>query len=140
MIFRGNGVYTAVLSFFADTDTSCTKPTKQAAYQFSINSSVAIAPPAAPILATRPINSVSTNTQTLGFAGNPGASSYEVRYAKGAVLNPDGSINGPSEQAYVNSATGQIELIGLREPGVYTVVARAKNLDYYSPWSAPVSR
>jgi len=137
--FRGNGTYTVQVSFFADADTSCATPAKTASYQFVIASSVALGQPAAPVLLTRAPNSFSTNTQTLDFAGNPGQSGYEIRYAKGAVLGPDGAISGPSEQAYVDSATNKVQLIGLRDPGVYTVVARAKNLDYYSPWSAPVT-
>src|SRR3954469_4052618 len=36
VIFRGNGTYTAVVSFYADTDTSCSKPTKSAAFKLTI--------------------------------------------------------------------------------------------------------
>jgi hypothetical protein len=36
----------------------------------------------------------------------------------------------------VNSTTGTIDL-RLSAPGTYTVVARAKKGDYYSPWSQP---
>jgi hypothetical protein len=137
VVFHGNGTYSAVVSFYADADTSCTKPLKSTTYQFAIGATVAITPPAGPAL-TRAANSFSTNTQTLGFTTNPGASSYEIKYAKGGVLGPDGAISGPAGDAYFNSGSGLIELIGLRDPGDYVVVARAKNGDYYTPWSAPV--
>src|SRR3954469_5601637 len=137
VIFRGNGVYTAVVSFYADADTSCAKPVKTANYQFAIGASVALAQPAGPAL-TRAAGSYSTNTQTLAFQGNPGASTYEVKYAKGGVIGPDGAIQGPVGDAYVTRATSTVDLIGLRDPGDYVIVARAKNGDYYTPWSAPV--
>jgi len=139
VIFRGNGTYRVVIGFSTDTtDTTCAKITRQVEYQFSVNSSVALGQPAGPVLTRQP-NSYSTITQLLAFSGNPGAITYEIRYAKGGVLAADGSISGPVGNGYVDSATGQVQLIGLREPGSYLVVARAKNGDYYSPWSAPVT-
>ena len=76
---------------------------------------------------TRQPNSFSTITQQLDFAGNPGATSYEIKYAKGGVVQPDGSLSSPAlKDGFLNRTTGKVELIGAREPGTYTIVARAK--------------
>jgi hypothetical protein len=137
--FHGNGTYTAVLRFYADaSDTQCSKAPREVRYQFTIGASVALGQPAGPAL-TRAAGSFSTNTQTLAFTQNPGASTYEIKYAKGGVIGPDGAISGPAGDAYLNRTSGLVELIGLRDPGEYVVVARAKNGDFYTPWSAPVS-
>ena len=86
-----------------------------------------------------PADSFSTITQQFDFAGNPGASDYEIKYAKGGVVQPDGSLSCPAlKDGFFDTATGKVELIGAREPGTYLVVARAGTGDYYSPWSAPV--
>jgi hypothetical protein len=135
--FRGNGAYTVTVTNYAKADTACKTPTSTETYTYTINSGVAITPPPGPFLTRNP-NSYATNTLSLPFAGNPGAGTYDVQYALGAVLNPDGSISGSPQQAFVNTTTGTIDL-SLRAPGTYTVVARAKNGDYYSPWSAPVT-
>ena len=137
--YQGNQTYTAVLQFYADaSDTTCAKAPRVVQYSFVIQSGVALAQPAGPAL-TRAAGSFSTNTQTLGFTQNPGATTYEIKYAKGGVIGPDGAIAGPAGDAYLNRTTGLVELIGLRDPGTYVVVARAKNGDYYTPWSPPVS-
>ena len=135
--FRGNGNYTITITNYAKADTSCKTPTSTETYVYAINSGVSITPPPAPFL-TRAANSYSTNTLSLPVSLNPGASTYEVQYALGAVLNPDGSISGSPQQGYVNTSTGLIDL-RLTTPGTYTVVARAKNGQYFSPWSAPVT-
>ena len=94
--------------------------------------------PAGPLM-TRQANSFSTITQQLDFAGTPGALSYEIKYAKGGVLQADGSISSPALQdGFLDRATGKVQ-IAAREPGDYVVVARAKNGDYYTPWSAPIT-
>jgi hypothetical protein len=136
VIWRGNGTYTVTITTYKGTGCPG-NPTSTTTYQYTVNASVAIAPPAGPVL-TRAANSFTTNTQLLGFAGNPGADTYEIRYAKGGVIGPDGAISGPSETAYVNSTTGQIQLTNVSTPGSYVVVARARSGDYYTAWSAPV--
>ncbi len=89
---------------------------------------------------TRAPNSFSTITQQFNFAGNPGASGYEIKWAKGAVVLPDGSLSSPAlKDGYWTSTTGKVELIGASEPGAYTIVARARSGSYYSPWSAPAN-
>ena len=47
--------------------------------------------PAGPQLIREP-NTAVTKTQLLGFAGPPGAISYEIKYAKDATVAADGSI------------------------------------------------
>jgi hypothetical protein len=135
--FRGNGNYTITITNYAKADTACKTPTSTETYVYSIASSVAVTPPPTAFL-IRAANSYATNTLSLPVSLNPGASTYEVQYAQGAVLAADGSISGPSETGYVNQTTGTIDL-SFRTPGTWTVVARAKNGVYYSPWSAPVN-
>ena len=51
----------------------------------------------------------------------------------------DGSLAALNVQdAYLDRATGQVQIIGARDPGTYTAVARAKIGDFATPWSAPV--
>jgi hypothetical protein len=135
--FRGNGNYTVVVANYAKADTSCKTPTSTETYVFSINSSVAVGAPAGPFLIRTP-NTFTTNTLSLDFAANPGSYGNEIQYALGGVVGPDGAISGPSQSAYVDSTTGKAQFT-FRTPGTYTVVARAKNGAYYSPWSAPVT-
>jgi hypothetical protein len=135
--FRGNGNYTVTITNYAKADTTCKTATSTETYVYAINSSVSITPPPGAFLIRQP-NSFSTNSLSLPVQQNPGASTYEVQYAPGAVLNPDGSISGSPQPAYVSSTTGTIDL-SLRTPGTYTVVMRAKAGEYYSPWSAPVN-
>jgi hypothetical protein len=135
--YRGNGTYTLVVSLFTDKD--CAVPKADISYPWTVNASVAISPPA-PVMLTRAANSISTIVQQFNFAGNPGASGYEIKWAKGAVLQPDGSLSSPAlKDGYVNNATGKVELIGAREPGAYAIVARARYGSYYSPWSPPAN-
>jgi len=69
---------------------------------------------------------------------NPGGLAYEVRYARGGVIGPDGGISGPSSDAFVDRNTGTADA-RFTEPGRYVMVARIKSGDYYTPWSAPIS-
>jgi hypothetical protein len=135
--WRGNGNYTVAITNYAKADTACKTPVSTETYVFTIASNVAVTPPAGPFLVRAP-NSFVTNTLSLPVSLNPGASTYEVQYAAGAVLAPDGSISGPSQQGFVSQTTGMTDL-SFRAPGTYTVVVRAKNGQYYSPWSAPVT-
>jgi hypothetical protein len=132
--YHGNGTYTLTLTTF--TNLGCTTGAKTFTYQWTVNASVAIGQPATALL-TRAANSFSTTTQALDFAGNPGASGYEVKYALGGGVNPDGSVSGPVKDAFVDSTTGKVQLLE-RTPGTYVMVARARVLGYYSPWSAPI--
>ena len=80
---------------YAKADTTCKTPTSTESYVYTIASSVALTPPPGPFL-IRAANTFTTNTLSLPVGLNPGASTYEVQYAQGAVLAPDGSISGPS--------------------------------------------
>ena len=73
---------------------------------------------------TRAPNSLITNRYELGVGLNPGASSYEVRYALGGVIGPDGAISGPSAETFVNTANGLADF-RFDKPGRYVIVARA---------------
>jgi hypothetical protein len=134
--FHGNGTYTLMLTTY--TNLGCTTGAKTVGYQWTVSASVAIGQPATALM-TRAANSFSTNTQNLDFAGNPGASGYEIKYALGGTVNPDGSVSGAAvKDAYVDPTTGKVQLLE-RTPGTYVMVARARMLGYYSPWSAPIT-
>ena len=72
------------------------------------------------------------------MALNPGAISYEVKYARGGVIGPDGGDLRPLADAFLDRNTGLADA-RFTEPGQYVMVARVKGDDYYSPWSAPIS-
>jgi hypothetical protein len=135
--YRGNGNYTITVNNYAKTDTSCKSPTSTQSFVFAINGSTAVGAPPGPFLRRSP-NSYTSNTLSLPVNLNPGATGYDVQYAAGAVLAPDGSISGPSTAGFVNTQTGKLDLT-FSAPGTYTIVARAKNGQYASPWSAPVT-
>lgn len=139
--YRGNGTYTITVTNFAKSDRLCATPSSTETYTVAINGSVAIGAPAGRHL-IRAANSYTTNTLALPFSANPGTPSYEIVYAKGGVVGADGAISGPVQSAYLNRTTGLVELL-LREPGSYTVVARAAGYagsgKFFTPWSAPVT-
>src|SRR3954470_5242246 len=113
--YHGNGTYTLTLTTF--TNLGCSTGAKTATYQWTVGASVAIGQPAT-ALPTRAANSFSTNTQALAFAGNPGASGYEVKYALGGAVNPDGSIAGAVKDAFVDGTTSTVQMLE-RTPGTY---------------------
>jgi hypothetical protein len=134
--YRGNGAYRIVLQRYSDT--ACATPSGAAAtFPYTIAAGVAIGQPQNWLL-TRPANSFTLNTYQFAFNGNPGASLYEVRYARGGVIGPDGGISGPSQTGFVDSTTGTIPL-RFDAPGTWVIVARAKTDDFYTAWSAPVT-
>ena len=71
----------------------------------STTSAATVAPPPTRVL-TRAPNSLVANRYQFGVNLNPGASSYEVRFARGGVTGPDGAITGPSAQTFVNTSSG----------------------------------
>jgi hypothetical protein len=133
--YRGNGDYAVVVRTF--TNQACTAGAKESRYLFSLNAGTAITPPAGIVL-TRGPNSFSTITHKVPVALNPGAFGYEVKYARGGVIGPDGAISGPSTDAFMDRTTGLADA-RFTEPGQYVMVARIKSGDYYTPWSAPIS-
>jgi hypothetical protein len=133
--YRGNGDYAVVVQTF--TNSACTAGAKEARFLLSINAGTSITPPAGIVLTRRP-NSFSTITHKVPVALNPGAVAYEVKYARGGVIGPDGAISGPSADAFLDRNTGLADA-RFTEPGQYVMVARVRSGDYYSPWSAPIS-
>jgi hypothetical protein len=132
--YRGNGTYTVVIRYFASTDSDCNGAANQTRFQYVINAGTGVTAPPTKLL-TRAPNSFTTNTHELGVNLNPGATTYEVRYARGGVTGPDGAITGPSAETFVNRTTG---LAGFRfdRPGRYVIVGRARNGSFFTPWSA----
>ena len=135
--YHGNGTYSVVLRYFKAGDSDCNGAATGATFRFTINAGVGIATPPGRAL-TRAPNGFITNTYKLGVALNPGASSYEVRYALGGVQGPDGAISGPSAETFVDRTTGLADF-RFSKPGRWLIVARAKSGDFYTPWSAPVN-
>ena len=115
--YRGNGTYTMTIGLYSDRNCATPKAgTPSVSLQWTVGASVAlVAPPGA--LFTRQANSFSTITQQLDFAANPGAGSYEIKYAKGGVVQADGSISSPAiKDGFLNRATGKVEIIGAVSP------------------------
>ena len=133
--YRGNGDYAVVVQTF--TNSACTAGARETRFLYSVNASTAITPPAGIVLTRQP-NSFSTITHKVPVALNPGGLSYEVKYARGGVLGPDGGISGPSTDAFLDRNTGLADA-RFTEPGGYVMVARIKHGDYYTPWSAPIN-
>ena len=63
---------------------------------------------------------------------------YEVRYARGGVVGPDGAISGPSAETFVDRTTGLADF-RFDKPGRWLIVARVKGGNFFTPWSAPVN-
>jgi hypothetical protein len=141
--YRGNGTYTVTIQMYGAKDYSCKTPVgAPQVYRFSINGSVSLTGPATPVLIRRP-DSVVTQPIALAFAGNPGALGNEIRVARNGIIGPDGGIAGPSDETYVDPATGTVP-VRLTAPGRYVVVARAKGFStatgqFFTPWTAPVT-
>jgi hypothetical protein len=134
--YHGNMTYNVTVTTFAPKDYDCAKPLATATYQFAVGATVAIAPPAGPLMERTPTGQLIT--QALGFQGAPGAGLYEIKYALGGVVQPDGSLGGPVQDGYVDSTTGAVQMLATK-PGTYVMVARGKSGAYYTPWSAPVT-
>jgi hypothetical protein len=133
--YHGNLGYTLTVTTFAPKDYSCSKPKATYTYQWTVGAAVAIAQPAGPLLERDASGALVT--QALGFAGAPGAAAYEVKYALGGVVQPDGSLGGPVQDGYIDPATGKLQMLATK-PGTYVVVARAESDNAFTPWSAPV--
>lgn len=133
--YRGNGTYVVVVRTF--TNSACTAGAKETRFLYSVNAGTAITPPGGTVL-TRQANSYSTITHKVPVALNPGGLAYEVRYAKGGVIGPDGGISGPASDAFLDRNTGLADA-RFTEPGAYVMVARIKSGDYFTPYSAPIN-
>jgi hypothetical protein len=136
--YRGNGTYSVVLRYYNTAgDTDCNGAVTERRFRFTINAGTSVAAPPGRALIRAP-NAFLTNTYQLGIGLNPGASTYEVRYALGGVAGPDGAISGPSAETFVDRTTGVADF-RFTTPGSWLIVARAKSGDFSTPWSAPVS-
>jgi hypothetical protein len=137
--YRGNGAYTAVVRYFAASDTDCNGTVaRETRLQYVVNAGTGVTPPPTRVL-TRAPNSLVANTHELGVNLNPGAISYELRYARGGVTGPDGAITGPSAETFVNRTTG-LAPFRFDRPGRYVIVGRARALgSFFTPWSAAVT-
>jgi hypothetical protein len=136
--YRGNGTYSVVLRYYNTRgDSDCNGSVTERRFRFTINAGTSVAAPPGPAL-TRAPNAFVTNTNRLGIGLNPGASTYEVRYALDGVTGPDGGIAGPSAETFVDRATGLADF-RFDKPGRWLIVARAKAGEFFTPWSAPVN-
>jgi hypothetical protein len=133
--YHGNGAYTVVLRRFGETDTSCVRTSTEQRLQYAINAGVGVTPPPTKLL-TRAPNSFVLTRHPLGVTLNPGASIYEVRYARNGPLGPDGGISGASTQAFPDTTSGLAQF-QFDKPGRYVIVARAQRDSFFTPWSAP---
>jgi hypothetical protein len=133
--YHGNMAYNVTVTTYGPKDFDCAKPLATATYQFVVGGTVAIVNPGHPLLERTPAGALIT--QALGFQGTPGAGLYEIKYALGGVVQPDGSLGGPVQDGYIDSTTGKLQLLATK-PGTYVVVARAESGNAFTPWSAPV--
>jgi hypothetical protein len=132
--YRGNGTYNVIVRTYPNG--GCTGSATTRVYHYAINAGVAITPPPGKLL-TRAPNSFVINRHQLGISLNPGASVYEVRYARGGVVGPDGAISGPSQETFLDTTTG-LAPFSFDKPGSYVIVARAQRGDFFTPWSPAV--
>jgi hypothetical protein len=135
--YRGNGAYTITVTRYSQA--SCAGAVKgTTVFGYTVAAGVAIGQPGGP-LPTRPANDYSSHVHLLDFVPNPGTTLYEIRYAKGGVIGPDGGISGVSNTTYVDTASGKVRFSPSDGPGTYVMVARAQRGNYYTPWSPPVT-
>ena len=130
--YRGNGAYTVVLRYHPRAN--CGGAVSERRFQYVVNAGTTVTPPPTRVL-TRSPNSFVTNTHPIAVGLNPGASGYEIRYALGGAVGPDGAISGPSTEAFLDTATGLADF-RFQTPGRYVIVARASRGSFLTPWSA----
>jgi len=134
--YQGNGAYTLTVSKYAAE--RCAGAATNEVFTWNVGASVGLAQPAGALL-TRPANSLTTNTHLIPVSGNPGATYYETRAAKGGVIGPDGAIAGPSNAVPFDDATGQAKFSPYDGPGHYVMVTRGVYGSNATPWSAPIT-
>lgn len=135
--YRGNGTYTLLLRYYTASDPNCNGTAREQRFQYTVNAGTAVTTPTLRLL-TRLPNSFSTRVHQIPVALNPGALSYEIRYARGGVAGPDGAISGPSVETFLNRTTGLADF-RFDKPGRWLIVARARSGSFFTPWSAPVN-
>lgn len=132
--YHGNGIYTVLVRYFSSGTCSGT-PSSELSFRYTINAGTAVAGLPGRVL-TRRANSFVTNTRQLAITTNPGASTYQIQYSRGA-LAADGSISGPISTTFMNPATGLADF-RFDKPGRWVIVARIQKGAFFTPWSAPV--
>jgi hypothetical protein len=136
--YHGNGTYTVLVRYFPTSNSTCAGAARtQHVFKYTINAGTAVTGPPGRLL-TRAPNSFATNPYQLPVALNPGATTYEIRYALGGVTGPDGAISGPSAETFVDRNTGLAEF-RFDKPGRWLIVARVQKGSFFTPWSAPVN-
>jgi hypothetical protein len=134
--YTGNGTYSVLVRYFRSTDSECAgTPSVEHRFQFTVNAGTAVTAPPGRLL-TRAANSFVTNVRQIPVATNPGVGTYEIRYARGGVIGPDGAISGPSSSAFLDTATGLADF-RFDTPGRWVIVARVQKGSFFTPWSAP---
>ena len=124
--YRGNGTYTLARAARSPTRDCTTRAEDGRRYTWTVGAVGRDRAARRPAADPRQPNSFSRTRSSSTSPRNPGAITYEIKYAKGGVVQPDGSHLSPAlKDAFLNSATGKVEIIGAREPGTYTIVARA---------------
>ena len=131
--YHGNGTYTVVVKYASDAD--CGTVTRESRFQYAISAGSAVTPPPGKLLTRKPDSFVIT-TFPLGVTLNPGAVSYEIRYKRNGVVQPDGSLAGTTKQAFVDTTSG-LAGFSFVKPGRYLIVARAEKDGFFTGWSAP---
>lgn len=131
--YHGNGTYTVLVRYASNS--TCSAVTRDSRFQYSISAGAAVTPPPGKVLTRKP-DSFVINTFPLGVTLNPGAISYEIRYARNGVVQPDGSLAGSPKSAFVDTTSG-LANFSFDKPGRWVIVARAERDGFFSGWSAP---
>jgi hypothetical protein len=131
--YHGNGTYTVLVRYASNA--SCSAVTRETRFQYAVSAGSAVTPPPGKLLTRKP-NSFVITTFPLGVTLNPGAISYEIRYARNGVVQPDGSLGGTPKSAFVDTTSG-LANFSFDKPGRYVIVARAGRDGFFSGWSAP---
>lgn len=137
--YQGNGTYTVILVVSKNADDSTCAEGVEQRFTFTIAATTAVSAAGGTLLTRKPLEFASI-AYAVPVQLNPGADAYELRYAAGATVNPDGSLAGSPSSAFVDPETGRAN-VTFPAPGRYTFVARAKTFrsDTATPWSAPVA-
>lgn len=131
--YHGNGTYTVLVRYASNA--TCSAVTRDTRFQYAVSAGSGVTPPPGKLLTRKP-GSFLTNTFQLGFTLNPGATSYEIRYKRNGVVQPDGSLGATAKTAIVNSSNG-LAGFSFDKPGRFLIVARAERDGFFSGWSAP---
>jgi hypothetical protein len=115
--YHGNGTYTVLVRYASNA--SCSAVTREIRFQYGVNAGSAVTPPPGKLLTRRPSSFVIT-TFPLGVRLNPGAISYEIRYARNGVVQPDGSLGGTPKSAFVDTTSG-LANFSFAKPGRYVI-------------------